>query len=84
MKLGLPVLRAFWQRASEVVVREPGKRFLSSPRPIAPYAKQHWEFAWLSMAAYQKTRAGQKHAKQMRVSVRSLPKLAVPALLCSI
>jgi hypothetical protein len=62
----IPVLRALGQKASEVVVREPGKRLLSSPRPIAPYANEHWEFAWLSVAAYQKTHAGQKHAEQQK------------------
>src|SRR5258708_2580860 len=66
MWLEIPVLRALGQRASEVAVREPGHRFLSSPRPILPYAKQHWEFAWLSVAAYQKTRAGQKLAERMK------------------
>jgi hypothetical protein len=66
MWLEIPVLRAFWQRASEVAVREPGHRFLGSPRPITSYATEHWEFAWLSVAAYQKTSAGQNHARQLQ------------------
>ena len=65
MGFGIPVLRALGQKASEVVIREPGDRFLSSPRPIALYAKEHWEFAWLSVAAYQKTRAGKLRAQRM-------------------
>ena len=61
----IPVLRALGQKASQVVVREPGDRFLSAPEPIAPLAKEHWEFAWLSVAAYLQTPAGQKHTKNL-------------------
>lgn len=53
-----PFLRALGQQPDQVVVREPGKRFLSAPRPIAPYAHEHWQFAWLSDSAYGKTHAG--------------------------
>jgi hypothetical protein len=59
----IPVLRALGQKASQVVLRKPGHRFLSAPEPIAPLAKEHWEFAWLSVAAYLRTAAGQKHTK---------------------
>src|SRR5256885_2992930 len=62
----IPVVRAWGQAASQVVVREPGDRFLSDPQPIQPYAHEHWEFAWLSVAAYQKTRAGAKEAARLR------------------
>ena len=63
----IPILRALGQSSTEVVVREPGHRFLSAPRAIAPLAKEHWEFAWLSDAAYQQTVAGQKHLKKLLV-----------------
>jgi hypothetical protein len=66
MWLAIPVIRALGQQASEVVTREPGDRFLSAPQPIAPLAKEHWEFAWLSDAAYQQTAAGKKHIKKMQ------------------
>ena len=60
MSLTIPILRALGQSSSEVVLRKPGQRFLSAPLPIAPLAKEHWEFAWLSDAAYLQTDAGQK------------------------
>ena len=75
MESGIPILRALRQTASEVVIREPGERFLSSPRPIAPYATEHWEFAWLSVAAYQKTCAGAKEAAK-RTKARKPPAAA--------
>lgn len=53
-----PILRALRQRQDQVAVREPGKRFLSAPRPIAPYAHEHWQPAWLADSAYGKTCAG--------------------------
>src|SRR5579863_4629352 len=59
----LPILRAFFQSASEVVLREPGHRFLGAPRPIQPYAREHSEYAWLSFAAYQETKAGQRASR---------------------
>jgi hypothetical protein len=64
MALTIPVLRALGQKRNEVVVRDKGSRFLSAPRPIAPFAEQHLEFAWLSVAAYQQTPAGQEHARK--------------------
>jgi hypothetical protein len=73
MRLEIAVLRALGQKASEVVIREPGDRFLGSPRPIVPYAKEHWEFAWLSVAAYQKTLAGRKHAAKARAAQTNAP-----------
>jgi hypothetical protein len=72
MESGIPILRAWWQKASEVVLREPGERFLSSPRPIARYAREHWEFAWLSVAAYQKTSAGAKEAAKRSKARKAL------------
>jgi len=43
---------AFDQKSTEVYVREPGRRFLEGPRPVAVEARKDWEFAWLSEAAY--------------------------------
>jgi hypothetical protein len=51
-------LRALGQAPDQVVVRDPNERFLSAPRPIAPYAAEHWQFAWLADSAYGKTHAG--------------------------
>jgi len=62
----IPILRAFGQNATEVVVRKPGQRFLSAPQPITPFAKEHWEFAWLSDVAYQETAAGEKQLEKMK------------------
>ncbi len=62
----IPVFRAFWQSSSEVVVRAPGQRYLSAPQPIAAFVNEHWEFAWLSDAAYLQTPAGQKHVEKMQ------------------
>jgi hypothetical protein len=59
------IFRALGQSFDEVVIRAPGQRFLSSPLPIASFAQEHWEFAWLSDAAYQETPAGQKHMRKM-------------------
>jgi hypothetical protein len=72
MLLNVPILRAFGQRPSQVVVRKPGDRFLSAPEPIAPYAEEHWEFAWLSVAAYLQTAAGQKHIQKMMQSTAAI------------
>jgi pimeloyl-ACP methyl ester carboxylesterase len=69
----IPILRAVVQRPSEVVLREPGDRFLSAPRPILRYAIEHWEFAWLSVAAYGKTEAGQKQAKKDEKEITAAP-----------
>jgi pimeloyl-ACP methyl ester carboxylesterase len=69
----IPVLRAVAQRPSEVVLREPGDRFLSAPRPILRYAIEHWEFAWLSVAAYGKTEAGQKQAHKDEKQITAAP-----------
>ena len=76
MWLTIPILRALGQRATEVVVREPGHRFLSAPEPVAPFAKEHWEFAWLSDAAYQQTAAGQKHLKKMMAETATVGALS--------
>jgi hypothetical protein len=74
MRSGLPILRAFGQTSAEVVLRLPGKRLLGAPRPIEPYAREHWEFAWLSVAAYQKTHAGaQETARRIHAQKHSDP-----------
>jgi hypothetical protein len=52
----LKFIRALGQASDQVVVREPGERFLSAPRPIAPDAAEHWQFAWLADSAYGKSR----------------------------
>jgi hypothetical protein len=38
---------AYKQRRNEVVVREPGERFLGPPRPVGQEARKDLEFAWL-------------------------------------
>ncbi|WP_273822968.1 MULTISPECIES: hypothetical protein [Pseudomonas] len=43
---------AFNQTHDEVVVREPGNRLLGKPFPNQIEAKNHWQYAWLSDAAY--------------------------------
>jgi len=59
---GIPILRALGQTSKTVVLREPGDRFLSRPLPIAPHAREHWEFGWLSVAAYNETPAARNDA----------------------
>jgi hypothetical protein len=49
---------AFRQTSGQVVTREPGRRFLGAPHPVATEAAKHLEFAWLSQSAYRKTPAG--------------------------
>jgi hypothetical protein len=51
---------AFRQKSDEVVIREPGKRSLGTPQPVAPEAQKDLEFAWLSQAAYEHATDG-KH-----------------------
>jgi hypothetical protein len=51
---------AFRQQSNEVVIREPGKRSLGRPQPVAPEARTDMEFAWLSQAAYQRVPDGKK------------------------
>jgi hypothetical protein len=58
----IPGCAAFRQTANEVTIREPGHRMLGKPLPIAPEATKHWEYAWLSEAAYNKTAGA--YAKQ--------------------
>ena len=60
----IPILRALGQTPSEVVIRKPGDRLLSAPLPVAPYAQRHWQFAWMSLAAYAGTPEGAKRAQQ--------------------
>jgi hypothetical protein len=67
----IPILRALWQRPTEVVVRDPGDRFLSAPRPIGPYAKEHWQFAWLSVVAYAKTPGAVAHARSRLTKIKA-------------
>jgi hypothetical protein len=46
--------KAFWQSPQEVFIREPGHRLLEGPQPVSAEAKKHWQFAWLSVAAYRR------------------------------
>jgi hypothetical protein len=62
----IPLIRALFQSRSEVTVRFPGRRFLSGPLALKPYAAEHWEFAWLAAAAYVQTPAGQKEERTDR------------------
>jgi hypothetical protein len=64
-------LRALGQAPDQVVVREPGERFLSAPRPIAPFAAEHWQFAWLADSAYGKTHAGETSKAEMARSTEN-------------
>ena len=43
---------AYRQTANEVVIRQPGDRFLGPPQPAAEEAKADLQFAWLSQVAY--------------------------------
>jgi hypothetical protein len=45
---------AYRQKPDEVVTREPGKRILGTPQPIATEAHADLDFALLSQAAYQR------------------------------
>jgi hypothetical protein len=45
---------AFLQTPDQVVVREPGERFLGQPRPVAEEAEKEFVFALLSQAVYQR------------------------------
>src|ERR1700730_5578687 len=62
----LPFIRALFQSRSEVTFRFPGRRVLSAPLPLKPYAEEHWEFAWLAAAAYVQTPAGQEEERTVR------------------
>jgi len=74
----IPILRALGQTPSEVVIRKPGDRFLSAPLPIAPYAQRHWQFAWVSLAAYAGTPAGEKRARSDALEEAKRPGRATP------
>jgi hypothetical protein len=41
-------------------VREPGRRLLGDPKPVAVEAEKEWEFAWLSEAAYGRLRGARR------------------------
>jgi hypothetical protein len=45
----------FFQKPDQALVREPGHRVYGPPVPVSQEAAKHWEFAWLSEAAYAKT-----------------------------
>ncbi|MBU6957204.1 DUF2974 domain-containing protein [Pseudomonas sp. CVAP len=52
MSLLLVGCTAFNQGPEEVTVREPGHRLLGNPVPNRAEAVKHWQYAWLSDAAY--------------------------------
>ena len=45
---------SWFQPTNKVLVREPGDRLYSDPVDVEEEAKNHWEFALLSLAAYSK------------------------------
>jgi hypothetical protein len=53
---------SFGQKADETWSRKPGERLLGSPEPVAAAARQHWQYAWLSEAAYQESRKAEPGA----------------------
>lgn len=65
---------AFRQTPTQVVIREPGKRFLGAPKPVGTEARGDLEFAWLSQSAYEKTPAARnsRHADDCPVPETSL------------
>ena len=50
--------KAFGQTPDDVVTREPGKRLLGAPKPVATEANKDLEFAWMSQSAYEKIGQG--------------------------
>jgi hypothetical protein len=48
---------AFRQNSKEVVIREPGERYLGAPQPVRPEAQKDQDFARLSESAYEKMKA---------------------------
>jgi len=54
----LPSWPAFRQKPNEVVIRQLGALQYGPPVPAGPEAQQCWPFAWISQAAYQRTKAG--------------------------
>ena len=74
----IPILRALGQTPSEVVIRRPGDRVLSAPLPVAPYAQRHWQFAWMSLAAYAGTNAGANRIKQDAIEEAKHPGRTTP------
>ena len=73
----VPILRAFFQTSRQVVVRFPGARILSAPLPIASYAQEHWEYAWLSVAAYNKTPVAARRARRRPLQQNPSPEAAL-------
>ncbi|GAB7546248.1 lipase family protein [Cupriavidus sp. 8B] len=55
LSLLLQSCASFRQTPEEVLSREPGERFLGHATPVVQEAKFHWEYAWLSEAAYAKS-----------------------------
>lgn len=48
---------AFRQNSKEVVIREPGERYLGPPQPVCAEARKDLDFARLSESAYDKVKA---------------------------
>lgn len=55
---------SFEQTADETWSRKPGERLLNTPQPVAIAAREHWQFAWLSEAAYQDSRTDKATASR--------------------
>ena len=85
----LPGHRALAQTKNEVVFREPGQRFLGSPKPVQPRAALDLQFAWLAAAAYGNAPVGLKEKARIEEHARgirqggSVPNDRVAAVLAS-
>jgi len=51
---------AYYQKPDEVAIRRPGSRLLSAPVPLHDEGERDWEYAWLSVAAYNDTPDGRQ------------------------
>ena len=51
---------AYYQKPDEVAIRRPGFRLLSAPVPLNEEGERDWEYAWLSVAAYNETPDGRQ------------------------
>lgn len=47
----------FKQKSDQVAIREPGMRRLGEPVPLINEGEKDWQYAWLSVAAYNRTPA---------------------------
>jgi hypothetical protein len=54
------------QTKDQVLVRDPGVRLLGDPKPVEAEARSHWQYAWLSVAAYSAVRNVEKEPEDCR------------------